>query len=745
VALALFTTGCGGGSSGSSSGGGGTPSGSGISGAYEFVATSGSTGDVTLIEADISANGNQSSASGPNQVQTATYHSGTWYVNGICSSQSPGQNSISATVSGSSIALTFNEGGNTFTGQGTLTGTSISGSYSGNNANCSDSGTFTGTVVSNLAGIFAGNLSFPGGSDYVVATLTEGSNYSLTVQTTLTGTDNGNFIFSGSAVGNVMFVSGSINGGAFSLFGYFDNTGRFTGTANSIAVFDYNTLAYDGLLVSSSSLANVTAINISPTTANANANGGFATFQSFAAVSGNSTPVDVTATTTWTITSTTSGTTADFSVTQGTDPVTVTVQSTATAGEVATITASYTSGSTTFSATAKLTVTSGGGISSNVQSISVNGGPLVSQGSIYPDAAFTSVTICVPGTTSCQVIDDVLVDTGSYGLRLLASGVTLSLPTLSSGSGSLMNCVSFVDLSYLWGPVAVADVKLGTNEVASSTPLQLISTDTNAPTSCSNGNTAGDEDTVATLGSNGILGVGPEPNDCGPACDPNFVNTPPVGDPYYNCTSSTCTAALVVQADQVTNPVVLFTTDNNGVVMTLPATTSDAEATLTGSLIFGINTQSNNQIPSTANLFTLNTFDNFTVDFPTCVSSAGGPGVCDFSFIDSGSNAYFFPDTNIPNCTDKEAFFCPAALTALSATNEDPNTLFTNIVSFAVDNADALFATNSGGDSVFSTLGGTNSADSFDWGLPFFFGRNVFTAIDGQTVANVGSGPFWAY
>jgi len=376
----------------------------------------------------------------------------------------------------------------------------------------------------------------------------------------------------------------------------------------------------------------------------------------------------------------------------------------------------------------------GGGTAANVQSISVNGGPLVSQGSIYPNGAFTSVTICVPGTASCQVIDDVLVDTGSYGLRLLASQVTLSLPTLSSSAGAEMNCVSFVDLSYLWGPVAVADIKLGTKEVAASTPLQLISADTNVPTSCSNGGTT-DDDTVATLGANGILGVGPEPNDCGPACDPADTNTPPTGDPYYTCTSSTCTAALVAQADQVTNPVVLFT-DNNGVVVELPATSGEAEATLSGSLIFGINTQSNNQLTAT-NVFSLDQFDNFTVIFPT-----NGPALTS-SFIDSGSNGYFFPDSNIPNCADNAAFFCPTGLTALSATNEDPNTLFTNTVSFSVDNADTLFSTNSGADAVFSTLGGTNTASSFDWGLPFFYGRNVFTGIDQLAIG--GPGPFWAY
>jgi hypothetical protein len=65
-------------------------------------------------------------------------------------------------------------------------------------------------------------------------------------------------------------------------------------------------------------------------------------------------------------------------------------------------------------------------------------------------------------------------------------------------------------------------------------------------------------------------------------------------------------------------------------------------------------------------------------------------------------------------------------------------------VNFSIENADTLFSTNN---TAFSTLGGGPSGgatSSFDWGLPFFFGRNVFTAIDGLSTPG-GTGPYYAY
>jgi hypothetical protein len=393
------------------------------------------------------------------------------------------------------------------------------------------------------------------------------------------------------------------------------------------------------------------------------------------------------------------------------------------------------------------------GGTNNVLSIAVDGGPNPTQNGIYPNGAFASATICSPGSTShCVTVDHLLVDTGSFGLRVLQSEVaSLNLPNVNASNGSLAyDCVSFADLSFLWGPVLEASVTLA-GETANNIPIHVISSSSaNIPSSCSSGNTTGDENTQALLGANGILGVGLEPIDCGAACDPNGGLASPPFPAYYTCSGSSCNPAFVSESNQVTNPVVLFTVDNNGVIVELNSVSSTA-ATVTGSLIFGIGTESNNGLSSSVNVFTTacDQFDtvfngqNLFVDPSSCPSASG-------SFIDSGSNAYYFPDSSIAVCPGgtgavAPGFYCPASLQALSATTQDPNTGFSESVNFSVDNAQNLFTANPS-NAAFGTLGGpVPSGSGFDWGLPFFYGRPVYSAIDGQAVPTNAAAPWWAY
>jgi hypothetical protein len=431
-----------------------------------------------------------------------------------------------------------------------------------------------------------------------------------------------------------------------------------------------------------------------------------------------------------------------------TTSVTYTAPATVTTTSIATVVATSNASS---SVTASLSITvSPAGTATNVLPISVNGGPLVTANppSIYANGAFASVKICVPGTSTCQTIDNVLVDTGSFGLRLLASQVTITLPVItdSSGANTLNNCVQFLDNSFLWGNVDVADIVLG-GEVAKATPIQSIANPTSfsIPSGCTGTN----EDTQQLLGANGILGVGPEPFDCGLACDPvaNPGGTPPLT--YYLCSSSGCNATFVscgaICSDsatnaQVTNPVFNFPTDNNGVIVELPAVNdvgSPVTSPLKGNLIFGIGTESNNGLGS-ATVFNLDSSDNFTTNFAGQSLTA--------SFIDSGSNGLFFPDPALAGsiCPGNDSsWYCPnATLVGLSATNVGATGSPSGTITFNVDNFETVVGNNPG-DAAFSNLAGPNTG-GFDWGLPFFYGRNVFTAIDGTTVGSTPT-PFFAY
>jgi hypothetical protein len=368
---------------------------------------------------------------------------------------------------------------------------------------------------------------------------------------------------------------------------------------------------------------------------------------------------------------------------------------------------------------------SGSGSVSNVMPIVVNAGPTNNSF----NQPFASVTICVPGTSNCQTIGGILIDTGSYGLRILSSAVNLPLPQQNGAGGApLVECLPFLD-GFTWGPVHTADVRLG-GEQASSIPIQLVGLDRfgTIPSGCSSNGSS--EETQNDLGSNGVLGIGLGVADCGSACSFTGSSNPGV---YYACpTPSSCQVTAVAVANQVVNPVARFPTDNNGVALQLPVAPTGGTTAISGSLIFGIGTQSNNQLGS-AKVFSADSRGNFTTTFN------GQP--YPKSFIDSGSNGIFFLDaatTGLPACTSSTGFYCPTSLHPFSATHVGVNGA-SAVVAFNAGNVDHVNSTFS----VFGEATGAQSG-SFDWGLPFFYGRTVFSAIAGAVTPG-GVGPYWAW
>jgi Protein of unknown function (DUF3443) len=373
----------------------------------------------------------------------------------------------------------------------------------------------------------------------------------------------------------------------------------------------------------------------------------------------------------------------------------------------------------------------------NTLAVQVNSGPA----SNYVNGLFTSVTICVPGSTSsCQTIPNVLVDTGSEGLRLLSSQVTLSLPAISDNSNdSLQECVVYGDGSYNWGPVVAADIQLA-GEKGSSVPIQLISASPAypVPSACTSGG-GPDENTVASLGANGILGIGNYEQDCGSNCTSASSNVPSM---YWLCPNSVCQVTTVPLNYQLQNPVWTFPQDNNGLLISLPSIPADGAPSASGSLIFGIGTQSDNALGS-AKVYTL---DYSTGDFQTTYNNVAYP-----SYIDTGSNGISFLDSTtlgIPDCTDYPGWYCPGSTQSYTVTNTGLNGTTAQVL-FNVANTDALFVANNGLNWAFDDLAGDSgtspSTDYVDFGLPFFYGRNVFVGIENQNGPNGVVGPYWAY
>jgi hypothetical protein len=315
----------------------------------------------------------------------------------------------------------------------------------------------------------------------------------------------------------------------------------------------------------------------------------------------------------------------------------------------------------------------------------------------------------------------------------------LKLPSATSSSGkNLAECLPFMSGSS-WGPVKTADAKIG-GESASKMRLQLIGEISYPMDSGCSGTPITDLD---TLGSNGILGVGINVEDCGSPCASKGLSNPGL---YYECTSNKaggCTSVAVPVADQIANPVASFSVDNNGSFFQFPTIPAAGAASVDGFLVFGIGTQANNGLGA-AKVIPLDTYGLATTVFPT-----GGTKYK--SFIDSGSNGIYFLDSTtskIATCTTGAwtGFYCPQSTTNLTAsmTAKDGSAA---PVSFSVANASKFSMSNfafSGLAAPMLDSGGSSITIGFDWGFPFYYGRTVFTALENHDTPS-GAGPYFAF
>lgn len=338
-----------------------------------------------------------------------------------------------------------------------------------------------------------------------------------------------------------------------------------------------------------------------------------------------------------------------------------------------------------------------------------------------PNSPCVKVTLCNPGLTACQAISDILVDTGSSGLRIFKSAISPSLlgtlPPITDQQGNILaECLPFADLTADWGPVQFAGVILG-NEPPVRVPIQVIDSSFGGASAVQSacGSSVTLLQNPAQGGSNGILGLDLFQYDMG----------------SYYCGTASCSPLGLPPEALVQNPVFLLPVDNNGIILTFPNLPPLGAASLTGSLTLGIGTRPNNQPAPGLTVYPVNL--NFAL------TTAYGVTLYSQSYIDSGTNGFVVPDPNIPLCAS--GFFCPTATLGLTAANLDIDGN-SQPVSFQIANADNLFLS---GHFIFNNLGfPSGSSTRFIWGLPFFLGKTIYFAYDLSSTP-IGAGPFWAY
>jgi hypothetical protein len=242
---------------------------------------------------------------------------------------------------------------------------------------------------------------------------------------------------------------------------------------------------------------------------------------------------------------------------------------------------------------------------------------------------FITITICKPNTSICQTIDHVLLDTGSTGLRINKSILTVNdFPAITYQGDPVFQCAQYID-SYLYGSVVIADVKIG-QKTAYSVPTQIINDgdQESVPQSCSESLPYSD---LTQSGAKAIIGVS--------------INSNPDNDytlPVYTCKDDNCEEIADPKAITTSinvNPITLFATDNNGAIVSLPNVTSSSNQSITGTITFGLNTEANNIVPSTIHRLLGNPSSPALINGTFSSLSQGSPESETITgFFDSGTN-----------------------------------------------------------------------------------------------------------
>jgi len=385
------------------------------------------------------------------------------------------------------------------------------------------------------------------------------------------------------------------------------------------------------------------------------------------------------------------------------------------------------------------TVTSTG--TGNSTQVVVDGFPCsAAAGVSWPQVPYVSVKICAPGsTTNCQIIDHIILDTGSTGLRIANAALSSSLQAaLSANPGttastSLTECEQYVD-SYIYGPVVNVDVYIA-GESAKSTQMQIFGDDAKypVPTACSN-NAGQETDSISSFGGNGLLGV-------------NFSAVDYTD--YFDCNNNSLSNCAMNNYLGIPNTVAQFGADGNGVTITLPAVGASGSLTaVVGTLNFGVGTQTDNT--PTSNVTTLANDGNiYDSTFGTFAVQVAGTTAWTSAYIDSGTDAVYFNDpanTNLVDCPSTPVYYsglyCPTTAQSVSFnySNYGSNSIVTT-VPYSIVNPNSLNENIVAFDNEAGYISSANTTYSeIAIGLSTFYGHTNYVIFNGATAPGTGFG-----
>lgn len=332
-----------------------------------------------------------------------------------------------------------------------------------------------------------------------------------------------------------------------------------------------------------------------------------------------------------------------------------------------------------------------------------------------------SVTVCSSVDKSqCVKVRDILLDSGSSGLRIFKSELHgMDLPEVALESSPLYECIDFTDQKHLWGSVNRTHAVFDGGVEKSMLNIQLLEASNKAAT-CARALSS-----PQSLGYNGILGVSPLLDDRGS---------------YYICNGTTCQQVNIESSQKVVNPISLLDDDNNGIVIKLPSIPSGGCFGGVGYAVFGIATKSDNIPESSVVSLSIATNPLVPLYIP---AQLNGNNV--YAFLDSGSNTVSFSNPNIALCSFSNAYYCPPETILQDVILYSSDLLQRKFTKFATANAGDLFLS---GNSAFSNLGSSPFssalANYLDLGLPFFYGKVVYIGFNGKS-SSLGRGMYWAF